>query len=74
MGRTPKYTCEEERREGDLMRYRRYNESHRDIKNVRNKIRYYNKCLLKPDITEKQREKYNLKLFELNNQLEALKE
>lgn len=74
MGRPAIYTCEEERKEADLMRWRRYNENHRDIKNVRNKIRYYQKCLLKDDLTKKQRDKYNLKLFELNNQLNALRE
>ena len=29
MGRPAKYTCKEEKREADLMRFRRYNETHR---------------------------------------------
>ena len=74
MGRPAKYNCEEERREANCEKSARYFEKNRDLINCKKLIRYYNKCLLKPNLTEKQQKKYELKLCELNTQLDALRE
>ena len=74
MGRPAKYNCEEERREANCEKSARYFEKNRQVINIKKLIRYHTNQLLKPDITEKQRKKSELKLFELNNQLEALRE
>ena len=71
MGRPAKYTCEEEKREANCAKSARHFEKNRDLINCKRLIKYHNKCLTKPNLTEKQRKKHELKLFELNQQLEA---
>jgi len=72
MGRPRIYSSSDyESYDADKAKRNRYYERNRDSEKIKRSIRYYNKCLSNNSLNEDKRKKYELKLFELNEQLKA---
>ena len=69
MGRRPKYSWEEEINEANRTKTKRYYERNIEEQRIKGRIKYYNKCLMKNELTQEQRKKYEYKLFEAQQKL-----
>ena len=64
-----KYNNDVERREAILKSKRDYYHRHNDTFKLKSSRRYYQKCLLKPNITDEKKSRYEERLQEIEKQL-----